>query len=50
MKGMAFTHFLDMVGNQFGIDTVDTIIDDSDLASAVLTLHDGSVEFTIRYE
>lgn len=33
MKGMVFTHFLDMVEERFGIDTVDTIIEQSDLPS-----------------
>lgn len=33
MKGIVYTEFLDMVETQFGLDTVDTIIENSDLPS-----------------
>jgi pyruvate kinase len=33
MKGMVFTNFLEMVEERFGVDMVDTIIDNSDLPS-----------------
>ncbi|MGB0744214.1 MAG: heme NO-binding domain-containing protein [Opitutales bacterium] len=33
MKGMVFTHFLDMVEEKFGIDMVDTIIEESEVPS-----------------
>ena len=31
MKGMVFTELLDMVEDKFGIDMVDSIIEDADL-------------------
>ena len=33
MKGMVFTNFLDMVEERFGMDMVDTIIEDSEIPS-----------------
>jgi len=33
MKGVVFTEFLSFVSERFGVDTVDDIIDDSDLPS-----------------
>ena len=33
MKGIVFTEFLEMVEAQFGLDTVDAIIENSDLPS-----------------
>ncbi len=33
MKGMVFTNFLDMVEQSFGMDTVDTIIEESNVPS-----------------
>lgn len=48
MKGMVFTEFLEMVEDQFGFETADKIIENSELASggvytAVGTYHHGEM-------
>lgn len=45
MKGIVFTEFLEMVESQFGLETVDTIIDSSDLASGGAYTAVGTYEF-----
>ena len=45
MKGIVFTEFLEMVETQFGLETVDTIIDASDLSSGGAYTAVGTYEF-----
>ena len=45
MKGIVFTEFLDMVENQFGLETVDEIIEASDLPSEGIYTSVGTYEF-----
>ena len=46
MKGIVFTEFLEMVETQFGLDTVDTIIESSDLSSGGAYTAVGTYEFS----
>lgn len=45
MKGIVFTEFLDMVEGQFGLDTVDEIIEASNLPSEGVYTSVGTYEF-----
>ncbi|MDC6366961.1 MULTISPECIES: heme NO-binding domain-containing protein [Flavobacteriaceae] len=45
MKGIVFTEFLDMVEGQFGLDTVDEIIEASNLPSEGIYTSVGTYEF-----
>ena len=46
MKGIVFTEFLEMVESQFGLETVDTIIENSDLSSEGAYTAVGTYEFS----
>ncbi|MEO0572769.1 MAG: heme NO-binding domain-containing protein [Bacteroidota bacterium] len=46
MKGIVFTEFLEMVETQFGLETVDTIIENSDLPSEGAYTAVGTYEFS----
>ncbi len=45
MKGIIFTEFLEMVESKFGLEVVDTIIEDSNLASEGIYTSVGTYEF-----
>lgn len=45
MKGIVFTEFLEMVEDRFGLDTVDAIIEASDLPSDGIYTSVGTYEF-----
>lgn len=45
MKGIVFTEFLEMVEEQFGLETVDAIIDASDLPSEGIYTSVGTYDF-----
>ena len=45
MKGIVFTEFLEMVEQTFGLDTVDTIIEESDLPSEGAYTSVGTYDF-----
>ncbi len=46
MKGIVFTEFLEMVEQQFGLETVDTIIENSNLPSQGAYTAVGTYEFS----
>jgi len=46
MKGIVFTEFLEMVEGQFGLETVDAIIENSDLPSEGAYTAVGTYEFS----
>ena len=46
MKGIVFTEFLEMVESQFGLETVDTIIENSNLPSEGAYTAVGTYEFS----
>ena len=45
MKGIVFTEFLEMVESQFGLETVDTIIEAADLPSEGIYTSVGTYDF-----
>ncbi len=45
MKGIVFTEFLELVESKFGLETVDTIINDSDLSSKGIYTAIGTYDF-----
>ena len=45
MKGIVFTEFLEMVESKFGLETVDTIIEKSDLPSEGIYTSVGTYDF-----
>jgi hypothetical protein len=45
MKGIVFTEFLEMVESKFGLETVDTIIESSDLPSEGIYTSVGTYDF-----
>ena len=45
MKGMIFTEFLEMVESKFGLETVDTTIENSDLPSEGIYTSVGTYDF-----
>ncbi len=46
MKGIVFTEFLDLVEQKFGLEMVDTIIDESDLPSQGIYTSIGTYNFS----
>ena len=45
MKGIVFTEFLEMVETKFGLETVDNIIENSDLKSEGIYTSVGTYDF-----